>query len=104
MSALVALSIGALATWLLRVSFITVFPADRLPARVRRPLPHVGPAALAALIVSGLAGPGGPAAVFTPAAEHIALLAAGLVAWRFRNLVAPIVAALLVMSIEGAVW
>jgi hypothetical protein len=27
---------AAIATWLLRILFITVLPADRLPARVRR--------------------------------------------------------------------
>ena len=32
MSALLALSAGALATWLLRVTFITVLPAQRLVA------------------------------------------------------------------------
>jgi branched-subunit amino acid transport protein len=102
-SALVAQSLGALATWLLRISFIVLLPADRLPGWVRRTLRHVGPAALAALVVIGLAGQGGPAALFTPSAEHVALLAAGLAAWRFRNLVAPIAVALAVMIMMGAV-
>jgi branched-subunit amino acid transport protein len=102
MSALVALSLGALATWLIRVSFIAVFPAERLPAGVRPTLPNVGPAALAALVVTGLAGDGGPAALFTPSAGHLAVLAAGLLAWRFRNLLAPIAAALVIVLIDAA--
>ncbi len=81
MTALVALSLGALATWLLRVGFITLLPADRLPARLRRALPHVGPAVLAVLVVSSLAGPGGLSALLTPSAQHAALLAAALVAF-----------------------
>jgi branched-subunit amino acid transport protein len=103
MSAFVALALGALATWLLRVSFITLLPADRLPDRLRRSLRHVGPAVLAALVVTSLMGTGGPAALAAPSAEHVALLAAGVVAWRFRNLVAPITAAVLVMLVVGAV-
>jgi branched-subunit amino acid transport protein len=92
-----ALSLGALATWLLRVSFIGLLPADRLPAAVRRSLPHVGPAVLGALVVTGLVGQGGPAALLQPSPRHLALLAAGLVAWRIRNLAAPMAAALAVM-------
>ena len=103
MTALLALSLGALATWLLRVGFIALLPADRLPAALRRALPHVGPAVLAALVVSSLAGSGGPAALFAPSAQHVALLAAALVAVWIRNLAAPIAVAVLVMLVAGAV-
>jgi len=101
MSALLALSAGALATWLLRVSFLTLLPADRLPAQLRQALRHIGPAALGALIVSSLVGQGGLPALVIPSAEHVALLAAGLVAWRIRNLAAPMAAALAVMTVAG---
>lgn len=101
MTGLLALSGGALTTWLLRVSFITLLPADRLPPRVRRSLRHAGPAVLSALIVTGLAGQGGAAALLVPSARHLALLVAGLVAWRVRNLAAPIAAALAVMVVAG---
>ena len=57
---------------------------------------------LAALVVTSLMGSGGPAMLADPSAEHVALLAAGVVAWRFRNLVAPIAAAVLVMLVVGA--
>ena len=101
MSAVLALSAGAVATWLLRVSFINLLPADRLPAVLRRTLRHAGPAALGALVVTSLAGSGGPAALVVPSAPHLALIVAGLVAWRVRNLVAPMAAALAVMFVAG---
>jgi branched-subunit amino acid transport protein len=102
MSAFVALSLGALATWLLRVAFIAVLPADRLPEGLLRALRHVGPAVLGALVVTTLVGHDGLPALFVPSARHLALLAAALVAVRFRNLAAPIAAALLVMLVAGA--
>ena len=91
----------AAATWFLRVVLITVLPADRLPARVRDALPHVAPAVLAALIAGGLVRGDGLRGLFVPTPTHLALLAAGVVAWRFRNLAAPIAAALLVMLAAG---
>lgn len=100
-SAGLVLLAAAVATWLLRVLFITIVPADRLPARVRRALPHVGPAILAALIVTSLVQGGGVPALLRPTPEHLALLAAGLVALRWRNLVVPMAAALLVMTLAG---
>ena len=103
MSAFIGLSLGALATWLLRVGFITLLPADRLPEGLRRALRHAGPAVLAALVVTSLVGHSGPAALVQPSAQHLALLAAALVAWRVRNVAAPIAVALLVMMIAGAV-
>ncbi|GAA1847650.1 hypothetical protein GCM10009836_29100 [Pseudonocardia ailaonensis] len=85
---------GAVATYLLRVVLLAVVPAERLPARVREALPHVGPAVLAALTVGAVAHAPSVAAV-------LALLAAGLVARRFRNLAAPMAAALLVVLAAG---
>jgi branched-subunit amino acid transport protein len=58
---------AGLVSWVLRVLFIVLVPARRLPPRVRRALPHTGPAALAALLATGLArsgsGGGSPVAV-----------------------------------------
>ena len=94
MTAVLTLFGGAVASYLLRVLLLAVVPAERLPARVREALPHVGPAVLAALIVGTLA--------HTPSvAAALALLAAGLAAWRFRSLAAPMAAALLVMTTAG---
>jgi branched-subunit amino acid transport protein len=102
MSALLALSACAVATWLLRVVFITLLPADRLPGAVHRALRHAGPAVLGAMVVTSVIGPDGLAAL-APSVRHVALLAAALVAWRVRNLAAPISAALAVMLVAAAV-
>jgi len=46
----VAMGLLAAACWLLRIGFIVLVPADRLPARVRAALGHLPPAVLAALV------------------------------------------------------
>jgi branched-subunit amino acid transport protein len=97
MKTVLALGAGALVTWVLRTVFIALVPADRLPARVRRMLRHVGPAMLGAMIVTLLVGHGGLPALVTPSARHLALLVAGLVAWRVRNVAVSMAAALAVM-------
>lgn len=92
------------ASWVLRVLLVAVLPAERLPSRVRKVLPHVAPAVLAALVAGHLAR-GSPdplvglSSLVVPTPTHLALLGAGLVAWRWRNLAAPVAAALLVMII-----
>jgi branched-subunit amino acid transport protein len=91
----IALFGGAVATYLLRLLLIAFVPPERLPARVREALPHVGPAVLAALIGGSAVHAGGYAA--------LALVAAGLVAWRFRSLAFPMGAALLVMLAAGLI-
>jgi uncharacterized membrane protein len=72
MSAVAALAVGALATWVLRTTFIALVPADRLHPRVRRTLRHVGPAVLGAMIVTLVVGHGGLPALVTPSARHLA--------------------------------
>jgi branched-subunit amino acid transport protein len=96
-----ALAVGALATWVLRTAFVALLPADRLGPRVRRALGHVGPATLGALIVTMLVGHGGLPALVTPSVRHLALLVAGLVAWRWRNVALPMAAALVVVAAFG---
>jgi branched-subunit amino acid transport protein len=83
MMAAIALLCAALATWLLRVSFITLVPADRLPERVRLALDDVGPAVMAALLVTYLAQGGVRGLVL---ADVVAAAVASIVAWRTRNL------------------
>jgi branched-subunit amino acid transport protein len=84
MSAALVLTGAGLVSWVLRVLFIVLVPARRLPPRVHRALPYTGPAALAALLATGLArsGSGGG----SPPAVLLALLAAALVARRTRSL------------------
>lgn len=83
MSAALALAAAGLVSWVLRVLFITLVPARRLPERFRRALNHAAPAALAALIATSLVRPSGGG---FPAAPVLALLAGALVAWRTRSL------------------
>lgn len=50
MTTIIAMLVLALACWLLRVLFIAVVPAERLPLGFRAALDHLAPAVLAALI------------------------------------------------------
>jgi branched-subunit amino acid transport protein len=51
---LVMLAAAGAATWLLRVSLITILPACRLPERLRFALGSAGPAAMAAMLTTEL--------------------------------------------------
>ncbi|MEJ2861222.1 AzlD domain-containing protein [Actinomycetospora flava] len=90
------LLVPAVATYGLRIVLITLVPAHRLPAALRRGLPHLAPAALAGLVVTAVVGHAGPAALVVPGPTHLALVVAGLVAWRFRNPALPVLAAVAV--------
>jgi branched-subunit amino acid transport protein len=56
MSALLAMLVLAVASWVLRALFIVLVPAERLPARLRESLTHLAPAVLAALVTVEVAG------------------------------------------------
>lgn len=62
MSPLLLLLAAGVVSWIMRVMFITVVPADRLPARARDVLTNATPAVLAALtvvlVIGGLRGAG----------------------------------------------
>jgi branched-subunit amino acid transport protein len=53
LTAVVALGLGC---WLLRVMFVLLVPADRLPPLVAEALQHLAPAALASIIAVELVG------------------------------------------------
>ena len=93
---------AAAATYALRAVLITVVPAHRLPAAMRRSLAHLAPAALAALVATALVGHRGPTALVVPGPMHLALALAALVAWRFRNPALPVLAAVAVMIVTEA--
>ncbi|MGZ4666321.1 MAG: AzlC family ABC transporter permease [Frankiaceae bacterium] len=59
---LLVLVAAGIVSWSLRIAFITLVPAARLPEQARVALRHVAPAALAALVVTGLAKQAGSAA------------------------------------------
>jgi branched-subunit amino acid transport protein len=83
MTALAA-SAGAVAvTWVLRVLLITLVPASRLPVAVQRALPHVGPAALMAVVAAALFGSAGG----VQPAFLVGAALTGAVAWWHGNLV-----------------
>lgn len=88
---------AAVATYALRVVLITVIPAHRLPAALRRALAHLAPAALAALVVTALVGHRGLPALLVPGPMHLALAVAALIAWRVRNPALPVLAAAAVL-------
>jgi branched-subunit amino acid transport protein len=89
MTATIVLLLAAATTWVLRIAFIALVPAARLPDRVHAALDDVAPAVMAALLVSSLAhGRGIPGLV--PSDVAAALLAAA-VAWRTRHLAATVV-------------
>jgi branched-subunit amino acid transport protein len=50
MTALLALLALGAVSWVLRITFITVLPADRLPARLRTGLDYLPPAVLASIV------------------------------------------------------
>jgi branched-subunit amino acid transport protein len=78
MTVLLALGGAVAVSWLLRVLVITLLPASRLPERVRRTLPDLGPAVFAALVAAALLG--GPGAPNPSLVAGVAVT--GLVAWR----------------------
>jgi branched-subunit amino acid transport protein len=98
------LLVSAAATYGLRVVLITLVPAHRLPAVLRRGLAHLAPAALAALVVTALVGHQGATALVMPGPMHLALGVAAVVAWRFRNPALPVLAAVAVMIVLEVLW
>ncbi|HYN31331.1 MAG TPA: AzlD domain-containing protein [Ilumatobacteraceae bacterium] len=94
------LAIG-LITYTSRVGLI-VFLADRpLPANITRALRYVGPAVLSALTVNLIAGGKGTSGI--EAVEVAAIVAASVVAWSTRNLIAALGAGMLTLWVIGYV-
>jgi branched-subunit amino acid transport protein len=97
MTALVVVLTASVATWLLRIGFIALVPAERLPARVHRAFDDVAPAVLAAIVVTHVVHAGGPGDL--PWETLAAVLAAGVVAWRSPNLALPVVVGVAVFGL-----
>jgi branched-subunit amino acid transport protein len=91
MSTVLVLAAAALVSWTLRVLFITVVPATRLPDPVRRALDHAAPAVLAAVVATALTR---PSAELPTGPAVLALAAGALVAWRTRRALAATVTAI----------
>jgi branched-subunit amino acid transport protein len=89
-NALCVLAAAGLLTWIMRVGFIKITPAQNFPVAIRGALEATGPAAMAALIVSDLvqASSEGVAAVV---AASVATIVAAAVMWRLRSIVLVVV-------------
>jgi branched-subunit amino acid transport protein len=104
MTAFLVLFAAGAVSWLLRVLFITLVPASRLPAGLRSALEHGGAAVPAALIATALAHQGGPAALVVPSPALLALVASGAVAWWTRQLAATVAAGVAAFWLLGLAW
>jgi branched-subunit amino acid transport protein len=82
---LVVLLLLAVASWLLRIAAIVIFPASRFPAKLRAALDHLVPAVLASIVAVHLSETlRTPSAVALPVTAAAAGMLA-VVAWRTRN-------------------
>jgi branched-subunit amino acid transport protein len=93
MNPILVLLLGALGTYALRVMFIRLVPAHRLPERLRTALQLVGPAALAALVATDIGHAAGCASSIWPTLA--AVVSAGLIAGFSKNLGLTIIGGLL---------
>ncbi|MGQ0577270.1 MAG: AzlD domain-containing protein [Pseudonocardia sp.] len=91
--ATVLLAVG-LVSWVFRAAAITLLPAARLPAAVRRLLEHAAPAAIAAMVGAGIAGGAALPDLGARLPVLVAAAVAALLAWRRRGLVLPVLAGL----------
>jgi branched-subunit amino acid transport protein len=86
MTALLSMLVLGAVSWLFRIAFITLLPADRLPARLQKDLDYLAPAVLASIVAVELTD----LVRGAPPVDALALLAAGafiaLVAYRTHNL------------------
>src|SRR5215216_3811543 len=85
------LALGLLC-WAVRVTFVLVVPADRLPAGFARGLRYLAPAALASICAVELTGALEPGDLASSAASLGIVGAAALVAYRTRNLTGTVMA------------
>jgi branched-subunit amino acid transport protein len=99
-AALAVFAVAGLLSWLLRIAFITLLPAGRLPEPVQRSLGYVAPAALAVL----------PAMSLSPSASESlgwpgvgAAVVTVCIAWRTRSLLATVLAGVGAFAVLSAV-
>lgn len=90
--------VGGIGTYLIRASFFLLGDGFELPGWSRRGLKYVAPAVFAAIVFPPVLGDNGLAGIADFDARLLAAVAAGLVAYRFRN-----IAWVLVVGM-GALW
>ncbi len=94
---------AGLITYLIRLSFILALERLKLPDWFSRGLRFVPPAVLSAILVPGLADWNGQINLSWNNLQILAGIAAGLVAWRTRNVVFTLAAGLACFMILNAV-
>ncbi|MEO6654246.1 MAG: AzlD domain-containing protein [Ilumatobacteraceae bacterium] len=99
-SSLLIVSMVGLITYSMRAVVIVAMANRAVPPSVERALRTVGPAVLAALAINLAAGgDGGP---HLEAAEALALVVAGVAAWRSRNLIVTLLAGMATLWVFSA--
>lgn len=83
-------------SYLFRVMPIALLPTSRLPASVRRLLDHAAPAAIAAMVGTGIAGSAALPDLGPRVPVLLGAVVAAVIAWRRRGLVLPVGAGLVV--------
>ena len=76
---------GLLGTYLTRLSFILLVPADRLPRVLHRGLKYIPPAVLSAILLPELVIRDGSLDLTLSNQRLLAGIIAALVAWRLKN-------------------
>jgi len=94
---IVLAGIGAYA---MRASFVVLLSGVTFPDRIIRILDHVGPAVMAALVVTTLTGPGGQLEA-GPVEFSTLLIMAGVTLWRKDLLVGLFVALIVFFALNG---
>jgi branched chain amino acid efflux pump len=98
-SLVIVVGVG-LMTYSMRAIVIVALANRPIPTSLERALRNVGPAVLAALAVNLAAGgEGGPS---LEVAEAVALVVAGVVAWRWRNLIVTLLAGMTTLWVFSA--
>lgn len=98
---LTMIAIG-LATFTIRLSFISLFGAMEIPDLVRRALRFVPPAVLTAIIIPELLMPTGTINLSPGNDRLVAGLLAAVVAWRTKNVVLTILVGMLILYLLQA--
>jgi branched-subunit amino acid transport protein len=104
MTAFGILVAAGVASWLLRVLFITLVPASRLPGGFRDALEHLGVAVPAALVATALAKHAASGGLLASAPAGLALLASAVVARHRRNVSLIVATGILLYWALGGVW
>lgn len=97
----IAVLLAGLGTYASRAVFIVALADRHLPRRFEQALEYVGPAVIAALVVTLMVDESGSLTGGVP--ELLALVVAGVVAWKVRNLLAVVAAGMASFWLAG-IW